>query len=362
MSPMPRAARAPHSSKVPEACPHCGSHVLTRRGTRRKKLEIVQLWRCASCKRVFTPGPAALRNKTYPLRMILDALSTYSLGYSMGDTVARLKSKSWRAIGSSTLAGWLSDHKDVLSYLRLRETGRHLFPPAQTIRSIKLYHRQIYGYAFHRSKLELLRRGELDNKRHGDKRFAPLANFLEAIPLICPHELFRAEERGRASQARPEFADVSRIIVNRKENAATHIAGLIIPAVGNNKLRHETLQKFMLINDSVTVAIEIPIWLMEIDIVALEKQHGIELVPRVGAAERTITGHIDFLQVRNGAVHILDYKPDARTNKPIAQLAIYSLALTRLIPGLKLFDIKCAWFNEEEYCEFFPRTLFIRRT
>jgi hypothetical protein len=29
------------------------------------------------------------------------------------------------------------------------------------------------------------------------------------------------------------------------------------------------------------------------------------------------------------------------------------------VPGLKLFDIKCAWLKEEEYCEFFPRTLFI---
>jgi len=115
----------------------------------------------------------------------------------------------------------------------------------------------------------------------------------------------------------------------------------------------------MLANDSVTVAIEIPIWLTETDIAALEKQHAIELVPQAGSTERTITGHIDFLQVRNGAVHILDYKPDARTNKPIAQLAIYALALTRLVPGLKLFDIKCAWFSEQEYCEFFPRTLFL---
>lgn len=32
-----------------------------------------------------------------------------------------------------------------MSYLRLRETGRHVVPPAQTIRSIKLYHRQVYG-------------------------------------------------------------------------------------------------------------------------------------------------------------------------------------------------------------------------
>jgi hypothetical protein len=45
--------------------------------------------------------------------------------------------------------------------------------------------------------------------------------------------------------------DASRIIVNRKENAATETAALIIPAVGNNKLRHETLQHFMICNDSV---------------------------------------------------------------------------------------------------------------
>ena len=50
---------------------------------------------------------------------------------------------------------------------------------------------------------------------------------------------------------------------------------------------------------------------------------------------RFITGHIDFLQVRNGAIHILDYKPDARTNKPFAQLTIYALALTRLVPALQ---------------------------
>jgi len=116
-----------------------------------------------------------------------------------------------------------------------------------------------------------------------------------------------------------------------------------------------------LANDSVTIAVEVPIWLREDDIAALEERYAIELVPRVRAAERTITGHMDFLQVRNGAVHILDYKPDARTNKPIAQLAIYALALTRLVLGLKLFDIKCAWFNGDEYCEFFPRTLFAKQ-
>ena len=32
--------------------------------------------------------------------------------------------------------------------------------------------------------------------------------------------------------------------------------------------------------------------------------------------------------------------------------------LTRSAPAVNLFDIKCAWFNEEEYCQFFSRTLF----
>jgi transposase-like protein len=364
MSPIPPVARAPLTSKHPDACPHCGGHNVRRRGTRKKKLEIIQLWRCASCKRVFTPGPAALHNKTYPLRMILSALTDYNLGYSLHDTATRLKKKTNRTVSLSTITNWLHEYRKHCSYVRLRAAGLARFPAEQTIRSIKLYHRQIYAFAYHRPKLELLRSGTLDDKRAGSDastaRFAPLADFLESIPTTCPHDLFRRDDdpKARASQAHPAFADVSRIIVNRKENAATETAALIIPAVGNNKLRHETLQRFMLANDSVTVAIEVPIWLTEVHISALEKQHGIELVPQVGAAERTITGHIDFLQVRNGAVHILDYKPDARTNKPIAQLAIYALALTRLVPGLKLFDIKCAWFNEEEYCEIFPRTLF----
>jgi hypothetical protein len=355
----PHRARSTHIESAGDM-PALRRRVLTRRGTRKKKLEIVQLWRCASCKRVFTPGPAALQNKTYPLRMILSALTDYNLGYSLQETAARLKKKTNRSVSPSTITTWLDEYKQHCTYRRLRADGLARFPAEQSIRSIKLYHRQIYSYAYHRPKLEFVRTGSLDDKRTGDTRFAAVVDFLESIPTTCPHDLFKRDDdpKARASQATPVFADVSRIIVNRKENAATHTAALIIPAVGNNKLRHETLQRFMLANDSVTVAIEIPIWLTEGDIDALEKQHAIELVPQAGATERTITGHIDFLQVRNGAVHILDYKPDARTNKPIAQLAIYALALTRLVPGLKLFDVKCAWFNEEEYCEFFPRTLF----
>jgi hypothetical protein len=63
----------------------------------------------------------------------------------------------------------------------------------------------------------------------------------------------------------------------------------------------------------------------------------------------------------NDAIYILDYKPDATTNKPFAQLTIYALALLHLT-GIPVFDFKRAWFNEEQYCEFFPRTILARDT
>jgi transposase-like protein len=242
----PPIPRVPLTANQPEACPYCGGRTLTRRGTRRKKLEIVQLWRCASCKRTITPGPAALHNKTYPLRMILSALTDYDLGYTLEATARRLKKKSNRSVSPSTITSWLNEYRQHCSYRRLRAEGLRRFPANQTIRSIKLYHRQIYSYAYHRPKLDLVRTGRLDNKRAGDTQLACVADFLERIPSTCPHDLFRRDDdpKTRASQATPAWADISRIVVNRKQNAATDAAALIIPAVGNNKLRHETLQHF----------------------------------------------------------------------------------------------------------------------
>src|SRR5204862_2028635 len=143
-------------------------------------------------------------------------------------------------------------------------------------------------------------------REHG--RFAAVAVFLERVPIECPHELFRESER--ASQKAASFLDTSRLIVVEKENFATRMAELVIPTVGDNRLRHEALQRFMLANDSTTLAVEVPIWLPPVEILELERTHGILLRSPDASLDASITGHIDFLQVRNGAVHILDYKPD----------------------------------------------------
>ena len=353
-----RTAPRRSTIKPPDRCPHCNSKRLIKKGTRKKKLEDVPLYRCRACGRTFAPGPRAIRNKTYPLPEILEAFTLYDRGNTLEGTAEKISSHYGHRVAPSTISRWLAEHPALTTYRRLRDRGRPLFTPTQVIRSHKLYHRQVYEFAYHRAKLAFLRDGTLDDKRAfgatSTARFWALPNFLESIPQTCPHDLFQSEDGSRGSQLAPDFLALDKLIVVKKQNVATDTAALILPAVGSNYERHPKLQRFMLANDSTTIAVEVPVWLSKDDITAVEREHGIQL--RSVNAERSITGHIDFLQVRNGAVHILDYKPDARTNKPIAQLTIYALALSRLT-GIKLFDIKCAWFNENEYCEFFPRTL-----
>jgi DNA-directed RNA polymerase subunit RPC12/RpoP len=354
---VPQVPKRLSSIKPPERCTYCNSTRLVKKGTRKKKLERVPLYRCRACGRTFAAGPLAIRNKIYPLPEILEALTLYNRGNTLEDTARKISSRYGHRVAPSTISRWLSEHPALTSYRRLRARGRQLFLPARVIRAQKLYHRQVYEFAYHRAKLAFLRDGTLDDKRSAGAgstaRFSALADFLEAIPTTCPHDLFRREDGARGSQLDSAFINPARLIVIEKQNIATETAALIVPAVGTNYERHPKLQRFMLANDSVTVAIEVPIWLTAHDIKELEAEHGVI----IGSAGNSITGHIDFVQVRNGAVHILDYKPDARTNKPIAQLTVYALALSRLT-GIKLFDIKCAWFNENEYCEFFPRKLF----
>jgi len=85
----------------------------------------------------------------------------------------------------------------------------------------------------------------------------------------------------------------------------------------------------------------VPVYLTPKDIRHFKKELGFN-VPF--DENSTISGHIDALQIRNGAIHILDYKPNAIREKPIEQLTFYALALSRRT-GLRLYDFKCEWFD-----------------
>jgi hypothetical protein len=100
----------------------------------------------------------------------------------------------------------------------------------------------------------------------------------------------------------------------------------------------------MLINDSSTVAVEVPVWLWEKNL-------------DVGVA-----GHIDALQIRQGKIFILDFKPAAeRENeqKVASQLFWYASGLS-FRTSIPLAKFMCAWFDERVYCEFIPSQADIR--
>ena len=205
-----------------------------------------------------------------------------------------------------------------------------------------MFHGQIYDFKYHRAKTDCILE---DTFRH--YKFAPLREFLELVTAECPHSVFKETER-RVSEYKGVF-NLDRVKITPRNNFAVKNTRLVMQAVANNKLRHEVLEEFMLLNDSVTVATEVPILIDEDDI----RHYQSELGFKVPVDLNLITGHIDLLQIRNGAIHILDYKPSAKKAKPVDQLTLYALALARLT-GLRLFHFKCAWFDEEDYFEFFP--------
>jgi hypothetical protein len=322
-----------------ERCIYCAGTSITRKGKRYKKLETIQLWYCHTCTRVFTPQIA--KGKTYPLKVILEALKLYYHGHTIPETLGRLKSRYGLTIAPRTLTSWLTEHRPLTTYHRLRSQVSVIYKPHQLIRTTRLHHQQVYTYRLHHGKLNHI----LHTAEHN--AYLPLAEYLTEMVERCPHHLF--QEGGRASKGGKVF-NIDAVEIREKDSLAPHITELVVQTVTHNRRRHDELQHFMIATDSVTVAVEVPIYLTPEDIAHMQRELGF-IIPL--PAEETLTGHIDVLQIRNGRIHILDYKPGANREKPITQLMVYALALSRRT-GLRLYDFVCAWFDEHHYYEFFP--------
>ena len=253
----------------------------------------------------------------------------------------RIKERFGLTLSPRTLSQWLAEYRELTTYARLRSRALTRFTSHTLIRSTRLHHKQVYTYHVHQGKLALI----LAENQHAV--FSPIATYLTEMATACPHELFQEEHR--ASQTANAF-DLAGVEIVERQNLAPRIAHLALQAVTHNKRRHDELQRFMLTTDSVTVAVEVPIYLTRSDVAHMQHELGFH-IPITTAA--TITGHIDVLQIRNGRVHILDYKPGAIHERPIAQLMVYALALSRRT-GLRLFDFTCAWFDNRHYFEFYP--------
>lgn len=351
-----------------EICPYCKSKNFIKRGTRQNVGQVVQLYLCQNLECGKTFRAQDIKGKHFPLHLIIEAMSYYNIGLSLVQTCAVIKQKFGLAPETETLSEWIDEYKGLCRYERLRPYAVKMCKPKDTIEVVSMAHRQLYRFRYHRPKTSLMLT-EFKNRN-----LRRLQEYLNAVSSETPHQYFQDGER--MSDVRSKFSTAD-MIVKSKTNYANRLAKFVLQTVPEteNKSRHEALQRFFIANDSCTVATEVPVYIRKEDIEHMENVLKFNVLPSAdidGSIEPSsagtillkgnkqprpfphlLTGHIDLVQIRNGQVHIMDYKPNASKERPIEQLTWYALALSRLT-GLRLFEFTCSWFDEKDYFEFYP--------
>ena len=335
-------------------CPFCYSKDFVKRGVRQRKHSVAQLYLCKNpeCGKTFTAE--AVKGKRFPLEAVIEGMSYYNLGFTFEESCKLLENKFGLSPSPATLSEWVEEYKPLCRFERLRPYAVKLYRPRDMVETVTMAHRQLYRFRYHRAKIKLM----LQEFRNRD--LFPLKEYLDAVSSETPHQYFQDGER--MSDIRSRF-DKAQMIVKSKENFANRLAQFVLSAVRENKKRHEELQRFFIANDSVTVATEVPVYIRKEDVEHMQNVLDFKILDDDGKVKikggkitgmpKLITGHIDLVQVRNGQVHILDYKPKAAKEKPVEQLTWYALALSRLT-GLRLFNFTCSWFDEKDFYQFYP--------
>lgn len=219
----------------------------------------------------------------------------------------------------------MKEYSDIYTYYKIRDKVLKGYGKNVIVVGKKFKHKdQTFDFRFHRAKLQIY-----------GKDYPSLMEYLH-FKKGCPEAFFKEDDR--CSQIR--------INVNVKQqskvNYACRLANFVMKTVTDNKHRHKILEEFMLINDTATIACEVPVWYYD-------------KYMDVG-----ICGHIDILQIRYGKIYILDYKPKAGKEKYASvQLYLYALGLS-FRTKIPLSSFRSAWFDENIYHEFDPSSVSIK--
>jgi len=314
-------------------CLECGSVSVVRKGLRKCKFGDVQKYYCKDCGGYFTLKK--LVGKSYSAKVVMDAISNYNMGYTLEES-SKLVNKRFKVkVSVGVVREWLKEYKGVCSYSGVREKGVRLCKPGKVVFSKVFFHKQPYKFQYHRMKLDMFL-----------KNFKSLRFYIKNIAGRCPDKMFLSGERGSSVRLGFDFSEVD---VYPKFNYACKLAKLALTAADDNKKRHDVLQRFMLVNDSCTVACEVPVYILPSDMKDYAKVF-------TGFGDGGVTGHIDVLQVRFGRVYILDYKPGSESEKKekvMSQLFVYFLCLAKRT-NVPMRYFRCAWFDDSGYYEFNP--------
>ena len=113
------------------SCPNCSSKQTKKHGIKKKKLQTLQRYFCNNCRKTFTLQPD--KNKTYPLNVILNALSYYNLGHSQQEAANMLSKRFKIKPSQKTISNWVSEFKGVCTFSNLRSKAIKLHIPNDII-------------------------------------------------------------------------------------------------------------------------------------------------------------------------------------------------------------------------------------
>jgi len=268
---------------------------------------------------------SAIRTKYAP-HLVSRALMLYYQGHSQETVSLRLKAKHRVTIPRRTIGKWITKYKAICTFHEQRNKALTHFSPSQLTTTYALEHRQVYIFKQHNAKLTTLLPTLAPTTAHR------LTSYLKTIMKPeYPHSLFRTQTTQEAVQPSEQPNRSSQLtfetlpfVTATKQNTANDLATLGLFLAKKTTQRHPMIEEFMLSCDARTIAIEVPVYL-QMEEIRYFQDIGFYLP--IAATAAPITGHIDLLQIRNGLLHILDYKPDAKKIHPVNQLLLYALAL-----------------------------------
>ncbi len=261
-------------------------------------------------------------NKIYSPKIITAAISAYNLGNTLEASAGIVNRRFKTKLSKNSVHVWVNEFKSLCAYSRIREDIAKIYGN-KTLFGKTFEHSGLkYEFQYHAPKLGLL----------CNNGFSNLANYVKGFENGCP-DYFNAI-KNRCSEASSNI----QIKTQKAHNLACKLASFALKAANTNAERHKLVENFMLINDSSTVACEVPVWFWEKNLNA------------------GICGHVDILQVRNGLIYVLDFKPDAskeNEQKVASQLFFYASGMS-FRTGIPLKNFRCAWFDDLHCFEFEP--------
>ena len=114
-------------SKQKIHCKKCNSSNIAKKGFAKNKLQTLQKYQCKDCRSIFTLEQT--KGKTYPLKCILNAVSTYNLGHNLESTKEKINKRYNLNISAKSINNWINQYKNTCTFAKSRKQATKHYNP-----------------------------------------------------------------------------------------------------------------------------------------------------------------------------------------------------------------------------------------